>query len=138
MATVIIDEGLFSQGEPWYEDGQLAGWEPEVEFLVVPGDTPAAADALRVAASRFMDVDEHGQTVTMEDRRAPRDPFTPNYTAVYRNSMGLQTYIDLKGAVTRKQAEAMLAILVEELADRGVDARIMAPPEGIDDGELIG
>lgn len=137
MAEVIIDEGLFSQGEPWYEDGRLAGWEPEVEFLVVPGDTPAAADALQVAASRFMDVDEHGQTVTMDEKLSARDPITPNYTAVYRNSMGLQTYIDLKGAVTRKQAEAMLAILVEELTVRGVDARIMAPPDGIDDGEPI-
>ena len=126
MTEVTVDRDVFAHGEPWYEDGELAGWSTSPAFLVVCDDLERGAAALHAAGQRMYYVNEHGQEFPAEEDDGRY--YNPSWISdVYLTGTGAAIYVDTKGDTTRRMGEAMIAILIEELTARGVAARIAAP-----------
>lgn len=112
------------------------------EHVIITGsaDPRAAGLALSQACGRFMMVTEDGRELTDEEAEALDEamedtgedgPYTPNYASgVTFASRGPWCYVDCKGYIEPAMRERMIAILVEELEQSGVSARVEVPAPG--------
>lgn len=111
------------------------GWEADPRFRVVTVAVERAADALLVAADRFMNV---GISGTEHRAAAPADlddDYTPNSSSVSADSEAAYVWADTKGGLSHEMAATMKRILVEELTRADVSAQIWAdyqPTRGTD------
>lgn len=111
------------------------GWEADPQFRVVTDTVERAADALLVAADRFMRV---GLSGTEHDAAGPADPdsdYTPNSSSVSADNEAAYVWADTKGWLSHEMAATMKHILVEELARASVSALVSAdyqPVRGTD------
>lgn len=135
---VTIAPGCFDVDEPddpeWdspeastgHHDG---GWEAEPRFRVVTDSVERAADALLVAAERFMSVGESGRELSDEDYDA--DDFddlanrTPSVTHVSVDDEAAYVSATISW-LSHAMVEKMKYILVQELTVAGVSAVIEA------------
>lgn len=127
---ITIADGVLAQGEPWDNGNPPEGWTGGAAFLISPGDSEAAIEAVRAAAKRFMMIDEHGHEMTQKEFERS-DAYSPNYVGGYRTDAALTLYPDTKGELPRVQGETMLRVLVQELEAHGVDAHIGIPPRNL-------
>lgn len=104
-----------------------SGWEADPQFRVVTDTVERAADALLVAAERFMNVGYSG--TEHDDLTTPRgddDEYTPNSAFVRVDSDAAYLTADTKGWLSHEMAATMKRILVEELTRAEVTALITA------------
>ena len=128
MTDVTVDPDVFAHGEPFHEDGEVAGWSTSPAFLVLCDDLDLdrAAAAVHAAGQRFSFVNEHGLEFPPEEDDGRY--YNPSWVSdAYLTGSGVAIYADTKGDTTRRMGEAMIAILTEELTARGVTARITDP-----------
>ena len=126
MTEVTVDDDVFARGEPFYADGELAGWSTSPAFLVVCADVDRGAAAVHAAGQRMYYVNEHGLEFPAEEDDGRY--YNPSWVSdVYLTGTGVAIYVDTKGDTTRRMGETMIAILIEELTERGVAAHIAAP-----------
>jgi hypothetical protein len=136
LAGVTVAPHVLAQGEPFFKNGQLDGWSSDPAFLILPGDTKAAVDAVVAAGRRFSFINEYGREVT-EDDLNQNAYYTPSWVGAYHSKVGVVLMADTKGDLPRAQGVTMIAILTEELSARGVTARIVAMPRHLELGEEI-
>ena len=111
------------------------------EHVIITGSSnPRAAGlALSQASGRFMMVTEDGRELSDEEAEALDEateatgedgPYTPNYvSSVSFASRGPWCYVDCKGYIWPAMRERMIAIMVEELEQADVSARIEVPSQ---------
>ena len=102
-----------------------AGWEAEPRFRVVTDTVERAADALLVAATRFMTVGMSG-TEYGQSQAPPPDEQTPSIALVTIDDEAAYIYADTSEWLSHEMAATMKAILVEELTRAGVTALVTA------------
>lgn len=106
-------------------------------IITAASDPQAAADALNRAGLRFGMVTEDGRELSDEEAEALEEemeetgedgPYTPNWVSpVGLASRGPWCYVDCKGYIEPAMRDRMIAILVEELENAGVSARVEVP-----------
>ena len=102
------------------------GWEADPRFRVDTETVELAADALLVAADRFMRVGFSGTEHGGDDPGDPGEDYTPNSSSVSADDAAAYLWADTKGGLSHEMAETMKRILVEELTRVGVSALISA------------
>lgn len=134
--TVSFDDDCFRADAPVQPDWEElddpseatghfdGGWEAEPRFRVVTDNVERAADALLVAASRFMNVGQSGvehavPSDTPEDR-------TPSLTTVSVDDEAAYVAANTSEWLSHEMAATLKRILVEELTAVGVSATIGA------------
>jgi hypothetical protein len=136
MSRITVAEDVIAQGEPFYEDGRVAGWSSSPAFLIAADDADRCAAAVHAAGQRFYLINEHGREISDDEIDVGWN--TPSWVSdVYLTDAGAVLFVDTKGDLTRLMGDAMVAVLVEELTARGVNAHIAALPRGFDPGERL-
>lgn len=134
MPEITVTEGILAQGEPWYDPEVGQGWSTTPDFLITPGDSEAAIEAVRAAGKRLMMICEHGYEMTREQYLGG-EHWGPNYADAYRTEAGIWLSADTQGELSKAQGETMLKVLIEELSARGVKAHIGVPSRHLELGE---
>ncbi|WP_139252847.1 hypothetical protein [Geodermatophilus nigrescens] len=130
-----MDPDVLAQGEPHVEpDGEVTGWTTDPAFLVSPGDTQDAVEAVLDAADRMVRVEESGRELEVWESS---DAYTAPWTGVYRTGQGLVVAVDTEGYLARAHGEGLVAVLVDSLSARGVSASVSAAPEVVETDEPI-
>jgi hypothetical protein len=114
---------------------QATGWEAEPRFRVETGTVELAADALLIAAERFMRVGESGAETTGDEGTWDDEDRTPSITRVSVDDSAAYISADTSEWLSHEMADTMKLILIQELTRAGVEAVISpdyAPIRGID------
>ncbi|MGF9754490.1 hypothetical protein AAII07_04760 [Microvirga sp. 0TCS3.31] len=104
---------------------KATGWEAEPRFRVETGTVELAADALVVAADRFMRVTTSGRELSGTDETwTSEEDRTPSITRVSADDAAAYISADTSEWLSHEMADTMKAVLVEELTRAGVTAVI--------------
>ncbi|WP_322921427.1 hypothetical protein [Nocardioides renjunii] len=115
--AVTFGTGCFDQGR---------GWEAEPRFRVATDTVELAADALLVAAERFMMVGESGTEHSEDEDFWDEEDRGPSSTAVSVDEEAAYVAADTDAWLSRRMADTMKSILVQELTRVGVSAVVTA------------
>jgi hypothetical protein len=111
-------------------DEDFDGWQCSPAFLIISAPTDAVVDAWHAASPRFMVLSEHGVEL-QEDEACSGRYWTPSYVSGAEvTECGVYGSVDTQGDLSRAMADAIVRILIEELAARGATARIGPPTAG--------
>jgi hypothetical protein len=114
------------------------GWTLSVR--VAAANDPAAANALRAAATRFMQVTADGTELVpgREREGGDNDAYTPNWVSdVTSTRRGPSLSLDCKDEITDAMRQRLIDVLMEELAAHGVDIAIVESADNRLKGRLV-
>lgn len=110
------------------------GWEATPQFRVATHTVELAADALLIAAERFMRVGDSGSEHAESEEDWDEDDRGPSITRVTIDEEAAYISADTDDWLSHRMAETMKFILVQELTMAGVSAVISAdynPARGV-------
>lgn len=118
----LDDEASPEDATGHYDDG----WEAEPRFRVVTETVERAAEALLIAAERFMNIGESGTEHGDGDDFDDEEDRTPSSTRVSIDGEAAYISADTSEWLSHAMVEKMKYILIQELTVAGVSALIEA------------